>query len=235
MKYDKIMRAEEVPVRICWVQSERLQTFNWIVFVAAYIRSTMGTCNLAMRLMDLFVERTCEPIPNLQLLACACLLVASSLNESVPATASELAYQTRDSVREDEIRDKALEVSQRLNFNLWRSYPLFFIDCDERDDVYEFARFICLCVYATNTLAQRRTCSEIADAALCLSRLSFGLKANISEMDYLMKIQTRVEEIQENGKLMDGIFEYFCDKKRHRVATRKIVSAETLHSSINLK
>ncbi|KAG7253462.1 hypothetical protein CRUP_002286, partial [Coryphaenoides rupestris] len=83
---------------------------------------------LAMNYLDRFLSIEATKKGNVQLLAAACMFLASKMRETVPLTAEKLCIYTDNSISPGQLRQMELLVLTKLKWDLASVTPLDFID-----------------------------------------------------------------------------------------------------------
>eukprot|EP00592_Proboscia_alata_P000098 CAMPEP_0194369394 /NCGR_PEP_ID=MMETSP0174-20130528/17683_1 /TAXON_ID=216777 /ORGANISM="Proboscia alata, Strain PI-D3" /LENGTH=682 /DNA_ID=CAMNT_0039146301 /DNA_START=755 /DNA_END=2803 /DNA_ORIENTATION=- len=101
---------------------------DWLVELADEYKLHVQTLSLAVRLVDDFLG--CEPQKGkevhrtmLQCVGCACMLIASKLEESSPPKVIDFVYISDSTYTRREIVDMEIQVCQTLQFSLHRVTP----------------------------------------------------------------------------------------------------------------
>eukprot|EP00953_Heterococcus_sp_UTEX-ZZ885_P001783 1484-Heterococcus_DN1.PRE.1 len=120
---------------------------DWLVEVCAEYKLQPGTLYLVVDLLDRCLSLFAVPRDRLQLLGCACLLVAAKFEEEHPPAVNALVYISENTYTHREVVDMELQVVQQLKFRITSITPYHFVGrfaaaaaCDERQQ--ELANYL---------------------------------------------------------------------------------------------
>ncbi|CAN0429337.1 unnamed protein product, partial [Discosporangium mesarthrocarpum] len=101
---------------------------DWIVEVCDQFRMSSRALFQVVELMDRALSAMEVPRGRLQLLGCACIILAAKFEEIYAPTAEELAHISDNTYTRAEIICMELEVTQALRFRLFCVTPVCFVD-----------------------------------------------------------------------------------------------------------
>lgn len=164
---DNLTRIVE-PIDIDYMQRQpdinekmRLILVDWMVQVCDHFHLEPSTYFLSVYYIDLFLTRTEVTRAHLQLVGCACLLLASEINEVVPLELSSIVEISDCNFTESNLFDTQIRVVKSLNNNLYRPTEYTYLtDPAHLPNLYLASYALQMRVYPPHVLAAFVECKD---------------------------------------------------------------------------
>ncbi|KAG5175192.1 cyclin-like protein [Tribonema minus] len=212
----------------------RSTLIDWLVEVCTEFRLQPGTPFLVIELLDRSLSAFCVNRDNLQLLGCACLLVAAKFEEEHPPSVNSLVYISDSAYTISDMVRMEGQVLQHLNFAVSCVTPHHFAaefsaaaGCNARQGYlclyllelalldYSLVSLLPSHKAAAAALLARMTMRRGGGAWSALARQFTGYSA--ATLEPCVRRMRVLHESAENSKL-HAIRDRYCKQERHRVA-----------------
>lgn len=184
---------------------------DWLVEVAQEFHLNDDTLFLCTNLIDRSMSVMMVRKSRLQLLGCACLLIASKYEEIHPPSVEELAYISDNTYRCEQIRKMEAQVLGTLSFQL--SVPTV------RTFLSRFVRC------ASSTKMERMLCAYLAE--LCMLDINWlGRKPSLVAASVLYLARKTLKALDDPTPVWDETLEYYTHYNKEQIEA----SAKDVHT-----
>ncbi|XP_050390567.1 G2/mitotic-specific cyclin-B [Patella vulgata] len=150
---------------------------DWLGQVQTFEGLSSESLHMCVFMVDRYLTLNLIPLPKLQLLGVACILIASKVIERFPPEITSLCSLTDGAYRPNEVLESEREILNRLRFDLNIPGPIVFLDrylqIDKHEDMVENVCLYMIDLCLTNTSFVPYSASKIAASSLYLARFLF--------------------------------------------------------------
>ncbi|XP_061303056.1 G2/mitotic-specific cyclin-B2 [Pezoporus flaviventris] len=209
---------------------------DWLVQVHSRFQLLQETLYMCVAVMDRFLQSHPVPRKRLQLVGVTALLLASKYEEMFSPDVADFVYITDNAYTSNEIREMEIVILQELNFNLGRPLPIHFLrraskagEADAKQ--HTLAKYLMELTLIDYDMVHHRP-SEIAAAALCLSRKLLGHNKWDAKQEYYTgyteeSLEMTMKHMAKNVfKVNENLTKYTATKNKY--ASSKLLMISTI-------